>query len=61
MIWSGIRSAFLIVMRWTHIVLYALFNPAGKLYTVLPVVMIGFAIVLFVLIMKFIRNTTWGG
>lgn len=59
-----IRQTFLVVLNWLRIFFLSFFKlntNEAPLANLLPLIFIGFAIVIFMMIIKLIRNTTWGG
>lgn len=59
-IFQEVRNAWGAMFQWFVQVIQALIQPLGKLHTLLPLFMVGLAVVLIFFALKLIRKIVWG-
>lgn len=59
-IFQEVRNAWGAMFQWIVQVIQALVQPLGKLHSLLPLFMVGLAVVLIFFAVRLIRKIVWG-
>lgn len=59
-IFQEVRNAWGALFQWLVQVIQSLVLPLGKLHTLLPLFMVGLAVILIFFAVKLIRKLVWG-